>query len=180
MRSLISFVVVALAASAVHVALGLGDAPEDIHFDFDQRVRSHHLLSSSQLSATPIWTSCCDSSCLFTPIDVTLSPNPPKIGQDLTVDLNGTWAREILDGVAKMDVEFFSVIKWVKAKNFTKNICDYTATGHCPIVAGTRSSRLVFHINSSSPNGKYRGKVTMDTLSGTRIACFTFNTTMSK
>jgi len=102
---------------------------------------------------------------------IILTPNPPKIGQQLTINSTATINRPNDDGNAAVYVQYYLNGEWIDLPPLN---VDYCSAVQCPIPAGKRSTSRTVDI-PPIPSGAYRGNVTAtETKTGQQLICVQF------
>ncbi|KAJ4453755.1 putative phospholipid transfer protein [Paratrimastix pyriformis] len=124
-----------------------------------------------------IWTNCGKDSDHFHMSSITLSPDPPRIGQNVTIDVKGSLDEAVTGGDAELLVKFFGV----KLLDLKKPVCEMDPqTYPCPIAAGPWGVHQDVEIPSATPKGHYQGLVTLKDQAGQEVLCYNFDFQMSK
>jgi len=101
----------------------------------------------------------------FTIGSVTITPDPPVKGQNITVALKGTMNKQVQSGNVHVDFKYSIVTILDK----TEPLC--TAPVTCPIAAGPFGMSVTEMIPSDAPSGSYSGTANITDQSGNEIAC---------
>jgi hypothetical protein len=91
-----------------------------------------------------IWTNCSPAGAVFKLSEVTITPDPPVHGENITVVLNGTMSETITSGIVALDVKY-SIITLL---NKNLSLCAETK---CPIAAGVYGTRISDLIPGDAP-----------------------------
>ncbi|KAJ3268717.1 Phosphatidylglycerol/phosphatidylinositol transfer protein [Terramyces sp. JEL0728] len=128
-----------------------------------------NIKDDSSNNANPL-KSCGDKSDIFKLADITLTPYPIKIGQDVHVNANGTLSAPIQNGttitftVKALGIPFFS-----KTEDFCTQAKKANKT--CPIPAGSQDVQASQEVSSLIPSGTYNVEIKVNDANNTEIAC---------
>eukprot|EP01027_Heterolobosea_sp_BB2_P020498 GEZU01029245.1.p2 GENE.GEZU01029245.1~~GEZU01029245.1.p2 ORF type:complete len:144 (+),score=40.14 GEZU01029245.1:54-485(+) len=121
-----------------------------------------------------IWQSCAQPGDVLTLTSITVNPDPPVIGQDLTIAVNGTLASDVtsgtvhasvtLDGATLLDQDF--------------DLCSFSSAIQCPFKAGPFNVAQTFNIPPYAPSGEYSGQFIIDDQNGKEVTCIKFDFSM--
>jgi len=114
-----------------------------------------------------IWSNCGQASDHLQIDTVTITPDPPVAGQNITVSASGYLDEIVTNGTVNVVLKYDNFITVVKQ---TISICESGAVT-CPIAAGQYSQTITELIPSSVPRGQYNGTVTIADQTGSEIAC---------
>jgi len=112
-----------------------------------------------------IWTSCGTSGDEFTIGSVTITPDPPVKGQNITVALKGTMNTVVQSGTIHVDFKY----SIVTILNKDEPLCAAPVT--CPIPVGPFGISVTDLIPSDAPSGSYSGVANITDQAGKEIAC---------
>ncbi|CAO3610655.1 unnamed protein product [Cunninghamella blakesleeana] len=109
---------------------------------------------------------CSDASTdIMTVSSVSYTPNPPKAGSPLTVNVDGTFKAAISGGTIKVSVSAGSLPVWSDSYDICK---EAEANGKsCPLPAGSNS----FTKTVTVPSGSYTLQAVATTTDGKSITC---------
>ncbi|TPX62360.1 hypothetical protein PhCBS80983_g00561 [Powellomyces hirtus] len=108
---------------------------------------------------------------LFHPESITLTPDPPRRGEDLTIDVKGT-LDETVDGGAYADVRVkLGLIKLVDTR---LDLCEEIKKidRQCPIEKGPVEINTTVKIPGELPPGKYQVHMDLVNFDEKHIGCF--------
>ncbi|KAJ3182997.1 Phosphatidylglycerol/phosphatidylinositol transfer protein [Geranomyces variabilis] len=135
--------------------------------------------SSSSFASSPIFVlgdtgsieNCGTEADLFHPESITLTPDPPRRGENLNVDIKGT-LDETVDKGAYADVRVkLGLIKLVDTR---LDLCDETKKidRECPIEKGPLNVNTDVKIPGEIPPGNYQVHLDLTNFDGKHIGCF--------
>ncbi|EGG20835.1 hypothetical protein DFA_00700 [Cavenderia fasciculata] len=119
------------------------------------------------LATADIWTNCGSSSDHFQIGSVTITPDPPVKGQDITVTANGNLNEEITSGNVKLLVKF----GFITILNQNEDLCQAKNPIPCPLQPGAYNHTITAQIPSNAPSGKYSGNVVVTDQNSQEVAC---------
>jgi len=131
------------------------------------------LLVLSSFVSSDIWTSCGTASDSLTISGVTISPDPPVKGQNVTVAVSGSLSESITSGTVTIKIKY-GIIYIV---NETDNICTADPQITCPITAGTQAIKQTVLVPDTIPAGNYAAGVSAYDQNNLQIFCV--NVTLS-
>eukprot|EP01133_Synstelium_polycarpum_P014271 gene14271-16845_t len=124
-----------------------------------------------------IWSYCAGDINATFDIDVlTITPDPPKIGQANVVKLQGTLNQPISGGSATMAIQYFVAGQWRSLPEFQGDAC---SVFECPVAPGPFTFNATVNIPFITPRGNYRGVFQMLDQAGRNITCLDFATPLS-
>lgn len=94
---------------------------------------------------------CSEDSDMMEVNDVVLIPDPPKRGQNLTVEISGWLKDDLEDGAYMLATVRKSGIKFPQ---FKLPVCEYLDS-RCPVEKGLRTLSMTFEIPGLMPGGGY-------------------------
>ena len=106
-----------------------------------------------------------------------VSPDPPVMGQNITVAAAGTLNVDITGGQVTLEVYLKTIVGKIRVVNKQENICQSVGSipNPCPIKAGPYSKTISALVpNEKIPSGTYTGQVRADDQDGRQIACISF------
>ena len=120
-----------------------------------------------------IWYNCGSSSDIATIVKLTVSPDPPQKGQNMTVTAAINLSEEVTGGNVKVYVKF----GFLPVHDKTLDLCNVLKeVGEiCPIQAGTATKTMTLEIPSAVPGGLYTGSIKAVNQSGDEILCIDFD-----
>jgi len=125
-----------------------------------------------------IWTNCGSSSDDLTIDTVSITPDPPKIGQTLTIVATGSLSTTVTGGSA-----FVSIIYdgFLPVLNNTFALCTLANQigVKCPLAQGPVGFKVSQAIPAVAPSGSYGGKIVATDQNGKEIACISLSFNMS-
>jgi hypothetical protein len=124
-------------------------------------------LKPSEEAVGDIWSNCGSSSDILSDATVTIVPDPPVKGKDITVTASGNIKSEITGGNINAVIDILGIP--VINKNI--DLCKASPKVTCPISAGHHSLEITQLIPSSVPSGSYTGKVIATDQNGKQINC---------
>ncbi|GAM17699.1 hypothetical protein SAMD00019534_008740 [Acytostelium subglobosum LB1] len=129
------------------------------------------------IASADIWSYCTGNiNPTFNINTLTLTPDPPKIGQVATVNLQGTLTEEITSGSSVFSIEYFVAGAWRALPDFDNDVCSVVT---CPVQTGPFTFSTQINIPFITPRGNYRGQLIMNDQTGRNITCLTFATTLN-
>ena len=116
-----------------------------------------------------IWSNCGTSADGGTINNVTISPNPPAKGQNLTVTASFTLKHQVTAGNVAIVIKY----SFITVLNKNEPVCDLAKdAGHpCPIAASTITVTQSAEIPSAAPGGHYTGSIIATDQNGDRLFC---------
>eukprot|EP01025_Chloroclados_australasicus_P045956 TRINITY_DN50706_c0_g1_i1.p3 TRINITY_DN50706_c0_g1~~TRINITY_DN50706_c0_g1_i1.p3 ORF type:complete len:227 (+),score=31.94 TRINITY_DN50706_c0_g1_i1:44-682(+) len=134
-------------------------------------------VASAYAAPTDIWSNCGSSSDHLKNLQISVTPDPPKKGQDVTIAASGTLDEEVSSGKITVEVEFLGI----KVVNKTLDLCQTISKyQQCPIKQGPLSVKLTESLPSDAPSGHYTGKATITAQSGAEVACVSLDFNLSQ
>lgn len=120
-----------------------------------------------------IWSNCGTGSDVFQVGSLTLTPDPPVTGQQISVATSGQLSEQITGGQIVLDLRY----DWVVPVKKTVDLCDTLKQigKSCPLPAGPLSISVAQQIPGAIPRGKLSGTVTLKAQDGRRISCISLN-----
>mmetsp|Transcript_46328 Transcript_46328/g.113675 ORF Transcript_46328/g.113675 Transcript_46328/m.113675 type:complete len:151 (+) Transcript_46328:68-520(+) len=121
------------------------------------------------------WKDCCEGdSCLFQVEDVKVSPDPPIIGQELTVSVAGAVTAEVSNGKGNFTVEVRANGVWLPVTSYQVNVCDAV---ECPVAPSDNyEDSITLQVPEAGNPGLYRGRLSSFTTDGKPIQCLDYIT----
>ncbi|KAM9980270.1 hypothetical protein ACTFIZ_006509 [Dictyostelium cf. discoideum] len=104
---------------------------------------------------------------------LTLLPDPPLVGKDVTVSLEGSLNEQITSGSSIFNVAFFINGGWRQLPTFHNDICKVLS---CPVSAGPFTYSTSIKVPIFTPHGQYKGQLTLTDQSNRNVTCLTFQT----
>jgi len=120
--------------------------------------------------AQQIWTNCGNAKDKFTIGTVTVVPDPPVKGQNLTVGITGTYTETVTSGTIKVTVKY-GIITLL---NKSDPLCGAETGITCPIPQGPWTFKVTELIPSDAPGGSYTGQLTITDQANAELACAKF------
>jgi hypothetical protein len=105
---------------------------------------------------------------------ITVNPNPPASGQDLSVKLNGVSSKPVAQGsAAKVHVDYAGV----ELFDGTLDLCSFGSSAFkCPMSPGVQNITIVQNIpDVAPPGGPYTGTIDLKDQSGNQVTCIQFS-----
>eukprot|EP01119_Soliformovum_irregulare_P016421 TRINITY_DN4742_c0_g3_i1.p1 TRINITY_DN4742_c0_g3~~TRINITY_DN4742_c0_g3_i1.p1 ORF type:complete len:150 (-),score=39.23 TRINITY_DN4742_c0_g3_i1:56-505(-) len=135
------------------------------------------LICGLALSQSP-WSNCGGANDLFQIKTLYFSPNPPIIGQNVTIVMSGSLSQTITSGNLQLVLQYYE-IWWHTVLNTNIDICTVDPSVSCPFNAGPYSFKYSLPIpttvdGETVPSGDYRGTAVFTT-GQTQIACVNYN-----
>jgi hypothetical protein len=130
-------------------------------------LKFYKFLKPSEEMVGDIYSNCGSSSDILSNPTVTIVPDPPVKGKEITVTASGTFSSEITSGNVNAVIDILGIP--VINKNI--DLCTASPKVTCPITAGRHSIEISQLIPSSVPSGAYTGKVVATDQNGKQIAC---------
>lgn len=118
-----------------------------------------------------IWSNCGSADDIGKIGGVSVSPDPPKKGADLTVDANVTISEQVTKGSIAVKLQYFVLGIPVTVVDDTLEICSTDTGLTCPLDAGEHDIKFSREIPGNSPGGKYKGNAVATSSNGKRIIC---------
>ena len=109
--------------------------------------------------------------------ELNVSPDPPVMGQNVTVSAAGTLKTDITGGSVTLEVYLHTFVGKIRVVNKKENICQSVGSipNPCPIKAGPYSKTITEMVpHEKIPSGTYSGQVRGDDQDGKQIACIAF------
>ncbi|EGG17527.1 hypothetical protein DFA_08523 [Cavenderia fasciculata] len=131
------------------------------------------------VASADIWSFCDGqdpTTFTFQVSTLTLTPDPPVIGMNATVNVAGNFTEEITGGSSTFVVQYQVGNSWISLPSFTSNVCD---SYECPIQPGPVTRVESIFVPSFTPHGNYRGQLEVTDQSGNTITCIQFVTSMN-
>ena len=106
-------------------------------------------------------------STIFVPSSITLIPSLPKVGENLSIVIDGHTTKDLVSGNVNID------IKYEKIDLFSETI-DLCSLTNCPI---QNSFELKYNVNlpSFAPSGVYDLTLQFDDETKTQVGCITIS-----
>jgi len=124
-----------------------------------------------------IWSNCGNANDELQLKNVTITPDPPKIGQPISVFASGQLTTSIESGTIRV------LLYWGKIRliNETLALCDVLVPPlKCPLSAGPTSILVNQQIPSNAPHGNYTGGfIVTDDSNGKEITCISLKFSMN-
>jgi len=116
-----------------------------------------------------IWSYCGTSKDHFTIGTVSIVPDPPQIGQNLSVVVSGTLDETVSDGSIFINLDFGPIV----LLNNTYDLCKMLGTLgiSCPLEQGAVKLGVKELIPKQAPPGAYTGKVILSDQNGQELTC---------
>jgi len=111
-----------------------------------------------------IWTNCGTAGDEFKVSNVSIVPDPPVKGQNITVGLKGTMSKQITSGDIHLNVKY----DIITILNKDLPLCSELK---CPIAAGEFTFHISDPIPSDAPSGTYTATATVTDQANAEIAC---------
>ncbi|RUS20379.1 MD-2-related lipid-recognition domain-containing protein [Endogone sp. FLAS-F59071] len=117
-------------------------------------------------------TNCGSSSDILKLTSLTLSPNPPQRGQNLTVIATGTLTQAIING-STINVNV-TLDSFLPVLSNTWDLCSEAAQEKitCPMPSGAVNLTTTLAVPSDIPSGSYAAHAVASEPNGSEIACF--------
>lgn len=112
----------------------------------------------------------------FNLTDVTVTPDPVQIGENVTVSCIGKLNTTVTSGSAMLNVSYWLPgVGWVKVPGFpmTWSLCDVTS---CPLKPGPYTLSRSVAVPSLAPPGKYSGLVVLTDQNKMNVVCISWQT----
>lgn len=135
--------------------------------------RSYYYMKDFTLGTT--WSSC-DPESEFNLTSVTVTPDPVKIGKNVTVQCVGTLNTTVTDGKLMLNVSYWLPgIGWVKVPGFPMywSLCEVST---CPFNSGSYTFTKSLVVPLLTPPGKYQGNVLLTDQGNRTVACLLWAT----
>jgi len=130
----------------------------------------------TQSNKGDIWSICGPNSDHLHVKTVSITPDPPAIGQDLTVQIQGTLDETIVSGTVHLELAVFRTIILV---NTTYSLCTLISKFmSCPLKQGAVNIKVQATIPSEAPAGPYTGKVHVYDQNDSEVICVDLKFTM--
>eukprot|EP01116_Phalansterium_solitarium_P019050 TRINITY_DN5217_c0_g1_i1.p1 TRINITY_DN5217_c0_g1~~TRINITY_DN5217_c0_g1_i1.p1 ORF type:complete len:190 (-),score=50.62 TRINITY_DN5217_c0_g1_i1:115-684(-) len=124
-----------------------------------------------------IWSNCGSASDHLQIKAVQITPDPPVIGQNLTVAATGVLDEQITSGVVAVNIAWNGVP--LISQNFS--LCDIvTSVEKCPLVAGPQSFKVSQLLPAQTPSGSFDGTVSGYDQNGQNVFCIKLDFTLGK
>jgi len=122
--------------------------------------------------AGDIWSNCGSASDDFQIKTVVITPDPPVIGQNLTVAVTGALSTQITSGVVAVNIAWNGVP--LISQNFS--LCDIvTSVEKCPLNAGPQAFSVSQLLPSQTPAGSFNGTVQAFDQNNNEVFCIGLN-----
>eukprot|EP00026_Physarum_polycephalum_P021164 Phypoly_transcript_24239.p1 GENE.Phypoly_transcript_24239~~Phypoly_transcript_24239.p1 ORF type:complete len:169 (+),score=16.80 Phypoly_transcript_24239:76-507(+) len=115
-----------------------------------------------------IWTNCGTAGDDLTITSVTISPDPPTKGSNLTVSVVGTMNTQVTTGSYVQLKVKYGIITIINQK---ENLCGAPSPIACPINTGPWKQAVSVNIDNSVPSGSYSASAEFTDQNGKQIAC---------
>ncbi|KAF2070418.1 hypothetical protein CYY_008262 [Polysphondylium violaceum] len=124
-----------------------------------------------------IWSQCPgNSDPTFSITTLTVTPDPPKIGQSCVVNLVGTLNDEVTSGSSLFTLYFYIAGGWRKLPSFSNDVCKIVT---CPVQPGPFKFTTTINVPFITPPGQYQGSLILTDQNSRNITCLDFATTLS-
>ncbi|KAI9278852.1 ML domain-containing protein [Phascolomyces articulosus] len=121
-------------------------------------------------SSTDLITNCGDDNDLLTIKDITLNPDPPRAGEKLTVDFEGTLKEDVPEGsIVEITVKY-GVVQLIKKKFDFCQEAD-KVDEECPIKAGELVITKDVDLPKEIPPGRYSVHAVITTPEDKQVTC---------
>ncbi|EFA83724.1 hypothetical protein PPL_02791 [Heterostelium album PN500] len=118
-----------------------------------------------------IWSNCGNPNDIFQISSVSIVPDPPAKGKDLTVTIGGSLSETLTGGNAHVSVKY----GFITILNKDEPICQTNSPIPCPIEAGPLSKTFTAAIPSNTPSGSYKANIVITDQNKSQIACINVN-----
>ena len=118
-----------------------------------------------------VWTNCTSANDTSIIEKVTISPDPPEVGKNVTVTATVNMKEQVSGGTINVDIH----VSFIHIKK-TLDLCATLekAGKTCPIAAGSATTTITQHI-PGSPKGHAKGTIKVNDDNGKEIACVEIN-----
>jgi len=123
-----------------------------------------------------IWEDCSSPNSHFKISTVSIKPDPPKIGQNVTVSVSGTLDKTVTAGHVNFTVQYNMKGKWISLPTFNFDICSIEK---CPIQQGSTTIVGTVNVPNITPSGEYRGKCFAIDQNSEEIGCVSYDCVLS-
>mmetsp|Transcript_11573 Transcript_11573/g.16083 ORF Transcript_11573/g.16083 Transcript_11573/m.16083 type:complete len:152 (+) Transcript_11573:45-500(+) len=127
---------------------------------------------SAAFAVGDIWANCGTSSDHLQIEQVTIIPDPPVIGQNVTITFVGYLNEEVTSGTVSLNLKWngFTIL------NQSYSLCDLVKDYEkCPIPAGDISLTVTEYLPTAIPKGTYTGTVKAFDQNNQEIMCITLD-----
>lgn len=121
------------------------------------------------------WSSCNATSTMKIQ-NVSVLPDPPKSGANVTLIGYGTLSSQVSQGTLVFSVSYWiSGIGWRLIPGFPMsfNVCNFVT---CPLNTGQVSLKRTIYVPLITPPGRYQGNLSMSDQSGNSVSCILWST----
>jgi len=120
-----------------------------------------------------IWSNCGKASDHLKIGKVTITPDPPQIGVNITVDASGTLDETITSGTLYIELEWSGIV----LLNNTYDLCSQLVQVglKCPLDSGATQIRVSELIPSNAPPGDYTATVIIGDQKNQEVTCIALN-----
>eukprot|EP00013_Stygamoeba_regulata_P006865 CAMPEP_0177633866 /NCGR_PEP_ID=MMETSP0447-20121125/3066_1 /TAXON_ID=0 /ORGANISM="Stygamoeba regulata, Strain BSH-02190019" /LENGTH=142 /DNA_ID=CAMNT_0019135555 /DNA_START=183 /DNA_END=611 /DNA_ORIENTATION=- len=115
-----------------------------------------------------VWKSCGSGSDHVKINSVTITPDPPKKGQSLSITANVTLDEQLTAGTLHVELKYSIITVLNKTLDLCDTIQPYQA---CPIAAGNYQRTVSEDLPSDIPAGHYTGQVKVLDQASAELAC---------
>jgi len=120
-----------------------------------------------------IWKNCGSSTDHFSISNVTITPDPPVIGENLTISISGTLDETITGGNAYVWAKWKNILVY----NHTYDLCSTVSKWgiNCPIQKGPLVAGVSETIPNVVPHGAYTCQLSVNDMNDERVLCIALN-----
>lgn len=118
-----------------------------------------------------IWSNCGSSGDIGTIVKVTITPDPPEKGSDLSVDADITLTEKVTNGTIQIKLQYYVLGIPFTVIDQTIDLCGEETGLTCPLNAGDQNVKFSNAVPSDAPGGKYTGNAVAKNSSGKQIIC---------
>eukprot|EP01119_Soliformovum_irregulare_P019446 TRINITY_DN6153_c0_g1_i1.p1 TRINITY_DN6153_c0_g1~~TRINITY_DN6153_c0_g1_i1.p1 ORF type:complete len:177 (-),score=24.58 TRINITY_DN6153_c0_g1_i1:212-742(-) len=122
------------------------------------------------------WSSCGDSSYKLTVTSLTFTPNPPVVGQDVTIVAVGSSSENINGGNIHINLAYGPIVLLNNSFPLCSMISGLGVS--CPLTQGPHTFKVQQNIPNGVPTGQYTAQVTAVDDSGNNLVCVNANFTL--
>jgi len=108
------------------------------------------------VACADIWSDCSSPNAHFKIQTVSIVPDPPKIGKNVTVSVSGILDETVTAGHVNFTVQYKKGSTWLNLPTFNFDLC---SVEKCPIPQGQTTISGEINVPSITPGGEYRGKM---------------------
>ena len=127
------------------------------------------LRKSTSLKFGDVWSDCSKSGDAAKIDSVTITPDPPKKGQSVTVKATVTTSEVVTNGSAKVEVKFGIIPFYTSTFDLCTILPDVGLK--CPVNKGNHTATVTGAVPAEIPSGHYTGNVEVTDENDKELAC---------